>query len=354
MSRPSASASSQTRHASTPPRPVIFGCAGLTLSDAEKRFFEALNPLGFILFARNCENPDQIRALITDLRAAIGRNNAPILIDQEGGRVARLKPPHWRAAPPAARFGALATRDLGLGIEACRLNGRLLAADLQSLGITVDCVPCLDIPAPGSHDIIGDRAFGADPGLVAALGRSQIDGVMAGGVLPIIKHIPGHGRAKVDSHADLPVVDADLKTLESADFAPFRALRDAPLAMTAHIVYTAIDDRAITVSAKGIAEVIRGTIGFGGVLISDDLCMEALGGSHAERAEAALGAGCDLVLHCNGVMDDMIGVADVLKPMGDAASRRVTPVFARALTPEPIDASAMAARVDALLGTVEA
>ena len=352
MSRPSASASPQDRKASTPPRPVIFGCAGLTLSDAEARFFRDVDPLGFILFARNCRDPDQIRALIAELRATVGRKNASVLIDQEGGRVARLKPPHWRAAPPAARFGELAKCDFGLGIEACRLNGRLLAADLQPLGINVDCVPCLDIPAPGSHDIIGDRAFGTDPELVAALGRAQIDGVMAGGVLPIIKHIPGHGRARVDSHAALPVVDADLATLEATDFAPFRALRDAPLAMTAHIVYTAIDDRAITLSAKGIAEIIRGKIGFDGVLISDDLCMEALGGSHAERAEAALGAGCDLVLHCNGVMDDMIGVADVLKPLGEVSWRRVRPVFARALAPEPIDAPAMAARVDTLLGAV--
>jgi len=298
------------------PRPVIFGCAGLELTPAEAQFFTETDPLGFILFARNVRDPDQIRALIGQLRDAAGRKDAPVFIDQEGGRVARLRPPYWREAPPGIRFGELAQRDLGLGIEACRLNGRLLAADLQPLGITVDCVPVLDIPVAGSHDIIGDRAFGTDPELVATLGRAQMDGVMAGGVLPIIKHIPGHGRAKVDSHVGLPVVDADLETLEATDFAPFRALRDAPLAMTAHIVYTAIDEKAaITVSAKGIREVIRGRIGFTGILISDDLCMEALGGSPGDRAEAATGAGCDLVLHCNGVLDDMKSVAAALEPM---------------------------------------
>jgi beta-N-acetylhexosaminidase len=350
LSRTSAKAGTGKRENTKVPLPVIFGCAGLTLGEEEARFFEEADPLGFILFARNVADPDQIRSLITDLRAAVGRKYAPVFIDQEGGRVARLKPPHWRAAAPAARFGELAKRDLGLGIEACRLNGRLLAADLRPLGITVDCVPCLDIPVSGAHDIIGDRAFGTDPGLVAALGRAQIDGVTAGGVLPVIKHIPGHGRARVDSHLSLPVVEADLATLDSTDFAPFRALRDAPLAMTAHIVYTAVDDRAaITVSAKGIAEIIRRRIGFGGILISDDLCMEALGGSPADRAEAAMKAGCDLVLHCNGKIEDMIAVAHALEPMTAEAWRRVKPVFARALTPEPIDAAAVSARLDELL-----
>lgn len=335
------------------PRPVIFGCAGTGLAEAEARFFSEIDPSGFILFARNCREPDQIRDLIRELRAAVGREDAPVLIDQEGGRVARLKPPHWREAPPAARFGELAQRDPGQAIEACRLNGRLLAADLLLLGINVDCVPVLDIPAPGGHDIIGDRAFGTDPDLVATLGRALMDGVMAGGVLPIIKHIPGHGRAKVDSHVGLPVVDADLETLESTDFAPFRALRDAPLAMTAHIVYTAIDEKAaITVSAKGIADVIRGRIGFGGILISDDLCMEALGGSPAERATAAMGAGCDLVLHCNGVLDDMMAVAGALESMTGEAWDRMRPVFARMPKPEPIDAPAMIARLAELLGPV--
>ena len=334
------------------PRPIIFGCAGLSLTPEEARFFEETDPLGFILFARNVRDPDQIRALTGDLRAAVGRKDAPVFIDQEGGRVARLKPPHWRDAPPGARFGELARRDLKLGIEATRLNGRLLAADVQPLGITVDCVPVLDIPVPGAHDIIGDRAFGTDPELVATLGRAQMDGVMAGGVLPIIKHIPGHGRAGVDSHVGLPVVDADLATLEATDFAPFRALRDAPLAMTAHIVYTALDEKAaITVSAKAIADVIRGRIGFGGILISDDLCMEALGGTPGERAKAATGAGCDLVLHCNGVYEDMTAVAAALEPMNAELWKRVKPVFGRLPKPEPIDAPALSARLAELLGT---
>jgi beta-N-acetylhexosaminidase len=351
LSRPSGSASRRDRETAKPPRPIIFGCAGLALTDAEARFFAESDPLGFILFARNCRDPEQIRALVRALRASVGRPQAPVFIDQEGGRVARLKPPQWRAAPPALRFGELAQRDLGKGIEACRINGRLLAAELLDLGVNVDCVPCLDIPAPGSHDIIGDRAFGTDPALVAALGRAQIDGVMAGGVLPVIKHIPGHGRAKVDSHAALPVVEADLATLESTDFAPFRALRDAPLAMTAHIVYTAIDGgAAITVSAAGIADIIRGRIGFGGILISDDLCMEALGGSHAERGRAAMAAGCDLVLHCNGVFGDMTAVAEALDPMDETAWRRVRPVFGRTSTPEPIDAPVLEARLAELLG----
>jgi len=333
------------------PRPVIFGCAGLEVTPEEAQFFKETDPLGFILFARNVRDPDQIRALIGGLRSAVGREDAPVFIDQEGGRVARLKPPHWREAPPGIRFGKLAQRDLGLGIEACRLNGRLLAADLEPLGITVDCVPVLDIPVPGSHDIIGDRAYGTDPELVATLGRALMDGVIAGGVLPIIKHIPGHGRAKVDSHVGLPVVDADLATLEATDFVPFRALRDAPLAMTAHIVYTAIDKKAaITVSAKGIAEIIRGSIGFGGILISDDLCMEALGGTPGQRARAAMGAGCDLVLHCNGVIEDMKSVAAALEPMNAELWRRIKPVFGRMPQPEPLDAPAIVARLTELLG----
>ena len=318
----------------------------------ERDLFATARPLGFILFGRNCETPDQVRALVADLRAAVGRADAPVLIDQEGGRVARLRPPHWRALPAAARVGAIAGRDPVLAGEAARLCGRLIAADLVSLGIDVDCAPLIDVPVAGADAVIGDRAFASDPALVADLGRAFRNGLEAGGVTPVIKHIPGHGRALVDSHHRLPRVETSLADLRSRDFAPFRALADAPWAMTAHVVYTAIDDRPATLSAAVIERVIRGEIGFDGVLISDDLSMNALSGTVAERALAALDAGCDLALHCNGELDEMRTVAAAVPTMSAAARARLERAEAARRPPEPFDAAAGVARLAALLDTV--
>ena len=338
------------RGADNPPRAVIFGVSGPDLSDGERRFFADADPLGFILFSRNCVSPDQVRALVSDLRQAVGRAGAPVLIDQEGGRVARLGPPHWRAAPAAARFAEIAGADPSRAAEAARLNARLLAAELADLGIDVDCAPVLDIPQPGAHRIIGDRAFGDTPEQAARLGGATCEGLLAGGVLPVIKHLPGHGRATADSHFDLPVVDAAGEALERVDFAPFRALNAMPWAMTAHVVYTALDPSApATTSSVVIERVIRGTIGFDGVLISDDLCMKALDGPPGRRAEAALAAGCDIALHCNGVLAEMEAVAAACPPLTPAARARLSRAEAMRFHPEPFDVRAARARLDAML-----
>jgi beta-N-acetylhexosaminidase len=303
---------------------VIFGCAGTALSGEERAFFRDVDPLGFILFARNVETPDQVRRLVDSLRAVVGRDDAPVLIDQEGGRVQRLKPPHWRLAPPASIFGELYTSDPAAAMMASRLNGRLLAADLAPLGIDVDCAPVLDLPVPGSHGVIGDRAFADNVRAVVALGRAQADGLLAGGVIPVMKLLPGHGRARADSHHELPVVDTTRAELERTDFAPFQALADLPWAMTAHVLYRALSsNQPATTSARVIGDVIRGHIGFDGVLISDDLSMKALGGSHAERARQSLDAGCDVVLHCNGELDQMREIAAVVGPLSPRAAARV-------------------------------
>jgi beta-N-acetylhexosaminidase len=329
---------------------VIFGCEGWSLTDWEREFFADSNPLGFILFARNCESPEQIRALVSDLRESIGRGSAPVLIDQEGGRVARLKPPRWRAAPAAGRFGLLAGRDRALAEQAVHLNARLIAAELRDLGITVDCAPVLDLPVPGANDVIGDRAFGVDPERVAELGRAFCDGLLAGGVLPVIKHIPGHGRAHVDSHFDVPVVETPRAELEASDFRPFAALAGAPWAMTGHLVYKAIDpDNPATMSRAVIAEVIRGAIGFDGVLVTDDLSMQALNGDYASRASKSLAAGCDVVLHCNGTTEEMTAVMDGVGPLSAEATRRLAAADARPQTPEDLDIAALAARLDRML-----
>ena len=294
------------------------------MSDAERRFFSVRRPLGFILFARNCENPEQTRALVADLRGAVGRADAPVLIDQEGGRVARLGPPHWRKAPAAARFGKLYLADAEVAVEMARRNARLIAAELIDLGIDVDCTPVLDLAVAGADRVIGDRAFGGDPQMVASLGRAVCEGLLAGGVMPVVKHVPGHGRATADSHKALPEVDANLEVLRATDFAPFAALADAPWAMTAHLRYLALDaESAATLSATVIGETIRGEIGFDGVLISDDLSMAALSGSLAFRASAALAAGCDLVLHCNGEMAEMVEIADAIGAVAPSAARRL-------------------------------
>lgn len=302
-------------------RPLIVDCTGPRLTAEERSLFRNLDPLGFILFARHVQDPDQVAALVTELRESVGRMDAPVLIDQEGGRVCRLRPPHWRAAPPAAVFATLAVRDGQAARRATWLNSRLLAAELGDLGISVDCLPVLDLRLEGAHDIIGDRSYGADPDLVADLGRAAAEGLIAGGVQPIIKHIPGHGRATQDSHLALPVVDADHDTLTATDFAPFRAMNDMPLAMTAHITYTALDPvRPATLSPTVIGDVIRGEIGFGGVLISDDITMKALSGSLADLARASLAAGCDVALLCNADFDDRRAVLDAVDPVEDPSA----------------------------------
>jgi beta-N-acetylhexosaminidase len=332
------------------PAAAIFGCSGLSLTDDERRFFARVNPLGFILFARNVETPEQVRALVAELRASIGRADAPVLIDQEGGRVQRLRPPHWRKAPPGAPFAALAGRDLAAATAALRLNFRLIGRELAALGIDVDCAPVLDVPVAGAHDVIGDRAYGATPAQVAALGRAVCDGLLDEGVLPVIKHIPGHGRAMVDSHLALPVVEASRAELEAQDFPPFRALADAPWAMTAHVVYKAIDPHApATTSARVIGEMIRGLIGFDGFLISDDLSMKALGGSFEDRTRASLEAGCDCVLHCNGDMAEMAAIAARLPVLTEIAAERLARARRMKRDAGPLDVAAATARVDAML-----
>lgn len=316
----------------------ISGCAGPTLTAEEAAFFRATRPWGFILFARNCETPDQIRALTAALREAADRPEATVLIDQEGGRVQRLGPPHWPAYPAGRVFGELHARDRATGLRATRLGARLIAHDLLDLGIDVDCLPLLDVPVEGAHDVIGRRAYGTTPDVVTELGRAAATGLLDGGVLPVIKHIPGHGRAGVDSHHHLPVVTTSRAVLEATDFPPFRASADLPLAMTAHVVYTAIDaDRPATTSKTVIDEVIRGFIGFDGCLMSDDLSMKALAGTLAERTAAALDAGCDLVLHCNGDLAEMREVAAHCRPLEGDALRRALRAEAMRRRPALLD-----------------
>ncbi|CAG0972859.1 MAG: beta-N-acetylhexosaminidase [Rhizobiaceae bacterium] len=289
---------------------MILGCAGKSLTVDEVRFFRDERPWGFILFARNIGEPAEIRDLVASMRDCVGRNDAPVFIDQEGGKVQRLRPPIAPNYPPGAAVGALYRQDRGTGLRASWLLARLLACDLRRLGITADCMPVLDVPVVGANDVIGSRAYGREPRTVAALGRAAAEGLMAGGVLPVMKHVPGHGRAAADSHLALPVVDTPLEELGVHDFAPFKALNDLPMAMTAHVVYTAIDpDRPATTSPKVIQDIVRGEIGFDGLLVSDDTSMKALSGDFPEKAAAILAAGCDLVLHCNGVMEEMAGIA---------------------------------------------
>ena len=328
------------------PRAVIFGLSGNVLTDNEKKFFRSADPLGFILFQRNVDNPAQLRNLVMGLRETVRRADAPVLIDQEGGRVARLKPPHWRAYPPASSIAASKNP-----AEAAFLGARLIADDLAALGITVDCAPVLDLPVAGADPVIGDRAYGTKPETVASIGRAVCDGLLAGGVLPVIKHIPGHGRAGVDSHLALPVVSASRAELEAGDFAPFRALKHMPWAMTAHIVYSAIDaDAPATLSPRLISQTIRASIGFDGVLISDDLSMKALPGSLPGRAKGALEAGCDMVLHCNGEMKEMSGIARAVGPLSAEARRRIDAGERRRLAGiQPFERAAAEARFASLL-----
>ncbi len=332
---------------------AIFGCAGTTLTADERAFFREVRPAGFILFGRNLEAPAQVKALVADLRKSSGVADAPVLIDQEGGRVARLRPPHWRHPPPAAVFGHLYERDPKAALEGCRLNARLIAHELTQMGIDVDCAPVLDVPQPGSHDIVGDRALAREPYAVAALALAWCEGFAAGGVAPVIKHIPGHGRAKADSHLALPEVAATWAELAAADFAPFKALADQPWAMTAHVLYTALDKAAPATTSRPIVEdVIRGHIGFSGALMSDDLSMKALAGAFDVRARESRAAGCDIALHCNGNPEEMAAVAEGAGPLEGASLARYRTALKWRKSPKKFDPDKALARLATLLGPV--
>lgn len=330
--------------------PAIFGLSGLTLTQDERAFFRDADPAGYILFGRNIESREQVRALTDALRDIHGRERLYICIDQEGGRVARMKPPVWPAYPPGEAFDRLYDLAPASAIEAARCNAEALGHDLAQAGITADCYPSLDVRRPGAHDVIGDRAFGSDPMRVAALGRAALDGLARAGVVGCIKHIPGHGRALADSHKELPTVEAGAEELEE-DLRPFRALAHVPVGMTAHVRYTAWDARnPATLSPFVVGEVIRGRIGFSGLLLSDDLDMQALDGTVPERAERAIAAGCDIALNCWAKMDDMVGIARALPAMGDETARRLERAlaFAADRTSDSSHAELVAKR-DALL-----
>jgi beta-N-acetylhexosaminidase len=321
-------------------RAFITGFAGTELSDAERAFLREAQPWGFILFKRNIAGPPAVRALVDQVRSILGRS-APVLIDQEGGRVQRLGPPDWPLYPPGAAYGTLYDRERQKGLAAAQLGARLIAADLADLHIDVDCLPIADVPVPGADQVVGDRAYGTEPGKVAAIARAVADGLAEGGVLSVLKHIPGHGRATADSHARLPVVNTQRAVLETTDFAAFRPLAGLPMAMTAHVVFTALDPvEPATVSATIVRGVIRDSIGFRGLLMSDDISMGALSGSLAERTRAAIAAGCDVVLHCNGQMPEMQAVAGEAPVLAGQALARADAALASKQPPVPIDADA--------------
>jgi beta-N-acetylhexosaminidase len=333
--------------------PAFFGIAGTSLTDAERSFFRSAEPAGFILFKRNCETRGQVRALTDDLRAITGRADTPVLIDQEGGRVQRMTAPEWSRLPAAEPFARLYDHAPVSAMEAARLNALAIATMLREVGVNVDCLPLLDVRRPDADAIIGDRALGSDPMQVAALGRMVLDGLREGGVVGVAKHIPGHGRAMVDSHKDLPVVTASADEL-AEDVRPFETLKDAPMAMTAHIVFTAWDaDRPASQSPIVIEEVIRGRIGFDGLLMSDDLGMNALQGDFGERAARAVSAGNDFALHCSGEMAEMEAVAGALGPVGARSAERLARAMATiAGEIAAHDFAELAAKRDALLALV--
>ena len=294
----------------TESKAMILGCHGKSLSREEVRFYRGESPWGFILFARNISEAEQIKDLVAGMRDSLNRPDAPVFIDQEGGRVQRIRPPLAPNYPAGAALGALWQQDHEAGERAVWLLARLHAFDLQRYGITADCLPVLDVPIEGASDVIGSRAYGKKPEIVAAMGRAAAEGLMSGGVLPVMKHMPGHGRAFADTHFELPVVDAALGELQRHDFAPFRELAHLPMAMTAHVIFSAVDpDNPATTSGKVIEEVIRREIGFDGLLMSDDTSMKALSGDFSSKATAILAAGCDIILHCNGEMEEMAGIA---------------------------------------------
>mgnify|MGYP001041107920 CR=1 FL=1 len=316
----------------------ISGCAGTALTADETAFFRNERPWGLILFKRNIGTAEEVCDLVASFREAIGDPDRPVLIDQEGGRVQRIGPPNWPSRPAARYAGRLYAEDEASGRRMAWLQARLIAADLADLGITIDCLPVLDLATTETHQAIGDRSYGHDPDMVAVLGAATAEGLMAGGVLPVMKHMPGHGRAVVDSHYQLPAVSASLSTLMKTDFAPFRALAALPMGMTAHIVFEAIDPgRPATVSEAVIGGVIREKIGFDGLLMSDDLSMKALGGEPGDRARAVIGAGCDIVLHCNGLMDEMRGVAAAVSELSGRSAERAAAALASRVPAHVLD-----------------
>jgi beta-N-acetylhexosaminidase len=331
-------------------RAFITGVSGLELNAAERAFMAAERPWGFILFKRNVETPEQVALLVRELRASVGNPEAPVLIDQEGGRVQRFGPPHWPVYPPGAVFGALYDIDPALGLTAARLSSRLIAADLLETGVTVDCLPLADVPVAGADAVIGNRAYGTEPHKVAAIARAVTDGLQQGGILPVLKHIPGHGRATADTHFRLPEVDTSKAELERTDFAAFQPLADLPMAMTAHVVFSALDPaHPATTSATIIEQVIRGVIGFQGLLMSDDVSMNALAGSIAERTQAIIGAGCDMVLHCNGKLDEMHEVARQTPELSGKALERAKRALASRQPPQAFDRLAARDELDRLI-----
>jgi beta-N-acetylhexosaminidase len=335
-------------------RAFITGVSGTELSAAEREFIRAQRPWGFILFKRNIEAPSQVTKLVGELRGELGEPDAPVLIDQEGGRVQRLGPPHWPVYPAGALFGRLYDLDPVLGLTAARLSARLIAADLGELGVTVDCLPLADVPVAGADAVIGNRAYGTEPDKVAAIARAVTEGLEHGGILPVLKHIPGHGRATADTHFRLPVVDTPRAELERTDFTAFQPLADLPMAMTAHVVFSALDPaQPATTSATMINQVIRGVIGFQGLLMSDDVSMNALAGSIAERTRAILAAGCDIVLHCNGKLDEMREVAREAPELSGKALERARRALASRKAPLAFDRLKARAELDALIERAE-
>jgi beta-N-acetylhexosaminidase len=331
-------------------RAFITGISGTELNDAEREFIAAERPWGFILFKRNIADPGQVASLVGELRATLGAPDAPVLIDQEGGRVQRLGPPNWPVYPAGAVFGRLYDLDPALGLSAARLSARLIADDLNKLGVTVDCLPLADVPVAGADAVIGDRAYGTEPAKVAAIARAVTNGLEEGGILPVLKHIPGHGRATADTHFRLPNVDTDQNELKTTDFAAFQPLSDLPMAMTAHVVFSAFDPaHPATTSATMIERVIRGLIGFQGLLMSDDVSMNALAGSIAERTHAIFAAGCDIVLHCNGKLDEMRDVARQTPELSGLALQRANAALASRKAPLAFDRVAGRAELDALV-----
>jgi beta-N-acetylhexosaminidase len=326
---------------------VIFGCAAAEVTPEERRFFAAADPWGFILFARNVESPAQLARLTTELRGCVGRD-APVLIDQEGGRVARMRAPHWREWAPALEECARLP-DPARRARAMHLRYRLIAGELRAVGIDVNCAPVLDLVRPETHAVIRNRCYGADPAEVAAIGRAVADGLLAGGVLPVMKHMPGQGRAALDSHLELPEVAAEKGAL-SEDFAPFRALADLPMAMTAHVVYRELDGQAPATQSARVVRLIREEIGFGGLLMTDDLSMRALAGGFGERVRRALAAGCDMLLHCNGDPDEMAAVAEAAPVLAGEGLARAEAALAQRPTAGGADAAALEAELTALGG----
>ena len=336
-------------------RAFITGTSGTTLTADERAFIATQRPWGFILFRRNIGNPTQVAALVREMRDAANAPDAPVLVDQEGGQVQRFRPPHWPSYPAGAAFGRLYDIDSKLGLQAARLSARLIADDLLPMGVTVDCLPLADIPVPGADAVIGDRAYGDEPIKVAAIARAVTEGLEQGGILPVLKHIPGHGRATADSHLALPTVDTPREQLEKTDFAAFKPLADLPMAMTAHVVFSAIDAaQPATTSATMIEQVIRGLIGFQGLLMSDDVGMNALAGSIGERSRALIAAGCDIILHCNGKLDEMQEVAREAPELSGKALMRAQQALASRKSPQPLDRAAAKAELDALIGRLGA